>query len=92
MVESNNENRHVARESRRTFLRSSSVAAIGSSLASDFATSRDVHAAGSDEIRIGLVGCGDRGAGAAFQALTADPQTRLVAVADAFPDRRGTGT
>ncbi|MCC7338296.1 MAG: Gfo/Idh/MocA family oxidoreductase [Pirellulaceae bacterium] len=56
-------------------------------MASDFATSRDVHAAGSDEIRIGLVGCGGRGAGAAFQALTADPQTRLVAVADAFPDR-----
>ena len=47
----------------------------------------DLHAAGSDLLRVGLVGCGDRGTGAATQALTADPHVRLVAMADAFEDR-----
>jgi len=46
-----------------------------------------VHAAGSDLLRVGLVGCGDRGTGAASQALAADSHVRLVAMADAFEDR-----
>jgi len=37
-------------------------------------------------LRVGLVGCGGRGRGAAYNALMADPNTRLVAVADAFPE------
>lgn len=45
------------------------------------------HVAGSDEIRLGLVGCGGRGSGAALQALTADSGTRLVAMADAFENQ-----
>src|SRR3954470_17452968 len=46
-----------------------------------------VHAAGGDLLRVGLVGCGGRGTGAATQALSADPDVRLVAMADAFEDR-----
>jgi predicted dehydrogenase len=46
-----------------------------------------VHAAGSGTIKIGLVGCGGRGSGAAEQALTADSGAKLVAMADAFADR-----
>jgi myo-inositol 2-dehydrogenase / D-chiro-inositol 1-dehydrogenase len=46
-----------------------------------------VHAAGSSTIKIGLVGCGGRGSGAAEEALKADSGTRLVAMADAFQDR-----
>src|SRR3954469_12512579 len=46
-----------------------------------------VHAAGSDVLRIGLVGRGGRGTGAATQALAADPNVKLVAMADAFEDR-----
>jgi predicted dehydrogenase len=46
-----------------------------------------VHAAGSDVLKIGLVGCGGRGCGAAANALTADANTRLVAVGDAFGDK-----
>ena len=46
-----------------------------------------VHAAGSSTIKVGLVGCGGRGTGAAEQALTADSGTRLVAMADVFADR-----
>lgn len=45
------------------------------------------HAAGSDEIRVGLVGCGGRGTGAAGNAIASAPGVRLVALADAFQDR-----
>lgn len=38
-------------------------------------------------IRVGLIGCGGRGNGAAVQALRADPQAHIVALADIFPDR-----
>ena len=46
-----------------------------------------VHAAGSDLLRVGLVGCGGRGTGAAEQALNADPNVKLVALGDAFENR-----
>jgi myo-inositol 2-dehydrogenase/D-chiro-inositol 1-dehydrogenase len=46
-----------------------------------------VHADGNDTIRIGLIGCGGRGTGAAANALKADPNIRLVAMADTFRDR-----
>lgn len=45
---------------------------------------RPVHAAGSDEIRIALIGAGGRGNGAAQDNVTACENTRIVAVADAF--------
>lgn len=44
-------------------------------------------AAGDDLIKVGLVGCGGRGTGAAVNALTADKNVKLVAMADAFEDR-----
>jgi predicted dehydrogenase len=47
----------------------------------------NVHAGGSGLIRIGLVGCGGRGTGAAAQALNADREAKLVAMGDAFGDR-----
>lgn len=45
---------------------------------------RIAHAAGSDVLRVGLIGCGGRGTGAAVNAMNADPQAKLVALADAF--------
>lgn len=45
------------------------------------------YAGGSDVIRVGLIGCGGRGTGAALQSLTAAPETQLVAMADVFNDR-----
>ncbi len=70
----------VSSPSRRDLLRTAAVASTLSALPS-------VHAAGSDVLKIGLVGCGGRGTGAATQALAADPQVKLVAMADAFQDR-----
>lgn len=44
-------------------------------------------AGNSETIKVGLIGCGGRGTGAATQAIKADPNTRLWAVADAFADK-----
>lgn len=68
--------------SRRHFLRT--AAAVGGSV---LALQRGAHAAGSDILKVGLIGCGSRGAGAASNAINADPGVRLVALADAFGDR-----
>jgi myo-inositol 2-dehydrogenase / D-chiro-inositol 1-dehydrogenase len=44
-------------------------------------------AAKPEKLRLGLIGCGGRGYGAVADALLADPQVELVAIADLFPDR-----
>jgi predicted dehydrogenase len=48
------------------------------------------YAAGTDEIRIGLIGCGGRGTGAAMNCLQSAEGVKLVAMADAFQDRLDT--
>src|SRR5437879_4973830 len=78
-------------KNRRDFLKLTAAATAGAATGS-LAISRSAHAAGSthagsDVLRIGLIGCGGRGGGAAANALGADPNTRLVAMADAFGDR-----
>ena len=45
------------------------------------------HAAGDETIKIALVGCGARGAGAASQALKTKGSVKLWAMADLFEDR-----
>jgi predicted dehydrogenase len=71
---------------RRDFLRTSAALA-GTAVLGELAISRSAHAAGSDDIKIGLIGCGGRGTGAAMNALNAGPDIRLVALADVFPDK-----
>ncbi|MDB5334936.1 MAG: hypothetical protein JWN70_555 [Planctomycetaceae bacterium] len=70
---------------RRRFLETSSVAVVGS--LATLALPQGVHAAGSDLLKVGLIGCGGRGSGAAVQALKADANVKLWAMADAFDDR-----
>jgi predicted dehydrogenase len=71
---------------RRQFLKQSSLA-----LAAGAAAVQPGNLAGpvpEDQIlRVGLVGCGGRGTGAAAQALMADSKVRLTALGDAFEDR-----
>src|SRR5690606_30298980 len=45
------------------------------------------YAAGSDEIRVGLVGCGGRGTGAVLDAVKSSEGVKLVAMADLFQDK-----
>lgn len=72
--------------SRRTFL-ASAVAAPAVMGALGVQRSAWGAAGGDDRLRIGLIGCGGRGTGAAVQALTADSGATLHAMGDLFPDR-----
>jgi predicted dehydrogenase len=47
------------------------------------------YAQGSDEIRVGVVGCGGRGSGAAHDCVNSSPGVKIVALADSFKDRLG---
>jgi len=73
--------------SRRGFLHSSASAAVGGAFASQIGLADDVSAAGgNNRLRVGLIGCGERGAGAAVNALTADSNVELSAMGDLFHD------
>ncbi len=71
---------------RRNFLKTS--AAAGAALSAPAILSGNLFAAeNSETLRIGLVGCGGRGSGAAEQALNADKNVVLTAMGDAFSER-----
>ncbi|MEX2218731.1 MAG: Gfo/Idh/MocA family oxidoreductase [Phycisphaerales bacterium] len=71
---------------RRAFVKSSAAIAGGVILAPGL-LARGAWAGGQETIRIGVIGSGDRGTGAAVNALEADPAVRIVALADLFPER-----
>jgi len=81
------EDRKESRTTRRDFLKASTVAVVGGAVASRLGEVPAVYAAGSDEIRVGLIGCGGRGTGAAEDAIKAAPGVKLVAMADVFKDK-----
>lgn len=70
--------------SRRDFLKGSALAGV--TLASGLGT-MNVHASSNETIKVGLIGCGGRGTGAALDAMAADENIQLVALGDAFKDR-----
>ena len=71
---------------RRDFLKTSTAAAVAGGVAAHLGSVPAVHAAGSDTLRIGLIGCGGRGRGAADNCIEAAENVKLVAMADAFRD------
>jgi len=80
--------------SRRQFVAGSAAAAASTALvgcaappAAPMSAPAGAHARGEERIRVGLIGCGGRGTGAASQALHADPAAVLVAAGDVFMDR-----
>ena len=68
--------------SRRNFLKVSAATTAGLMATGNFA-----YAAGSDALRVGLVGCGGRGTGAARDAVVGAENVQVVAMADLFEDR-----
>ena len=71
--------------SRREFLKSSSTAAFAGAIAAPHFFTSSSHAASPGEtLKVGLIGCGGRGTGAAAQALKADSTVELFAVGDVF--------
>ncbi len=71
---------------RRDFLKTSAIATGGAALIVPTGFSSSLFASGDDTIKVGLIGCGGRGTGAAGQALSTNGNVKLTAVGDAFPD------
>lgn len=71
-------------KTRRDFLK---TAAAGATAAATLANLANVHAAGSDTIKVGLIGCGGRGNGAVHNVLHSAPNVQIVAIGDAFSFR-----
>lgn len=74
--------RCVGNFSRREFLNAAGAAAVLAATAP-----APARAATTQTLKIGLIGCGNRGTGAVVDAIRADSNTVLTAVADLFPDR-----
>ena len=70
--------------SRRQFIKSSAVSGAAAAL---LASGNYAYAEGSSKIRIGLIGCGGRGTGAAADALQADPGAVLVSMGDVYKSK-----
>jgi predicted dehydrogenase len=80
---SNPETITMTQPTRRQFLETTTKAAAATTLAA--ASTQIVHAAEDNTIRVGLVGCGGRGTGAAVNALSVENgPIKLVAMADVF--------
>lgn len=68
--------------SRRDFVRAAATGVVAGAMP------RFVFGAQADRpLKIGMVGCGGRGTGAAQNAMTADPNVKVIALADLYPDR-----
>ncbi|MGE4178587.1 MAG: Gfo/Idh/MocA family protein, partial [Limisphaerales bacterium] len=74
-------------DTRRTFLKRTSAVAAGLAAAPYISVAPRAFAANSDTLKVGLVGCGGRGTGAASQTLEADKNVVLHAMGDIFEDR-----
>lgn len=86
MAEKPQENRGE-RTSRRDFIKASSALMAGGAVGS-LSMARSANAAGSDVIRMGLIGCGGRGTGAATDAVKgSDGTAKIVAMGDVFEDQ-----
>ncbi len=81
----NAERKPLPGQDRRRFLEKSLLFTSGS--IGMLSVARAAHGAGSETLKLGLIGCGGRGAGAVSDAFQADPGTILVAMTDVFEDR-----
>src|SRR5262245_14454988 len=79
----NNSKRSQNSVSRRDFLKTSAASAASAAM---LASGNYAFAAGSDVIKVGIIGCGGRGSGAVVNALESSPGVELMAMADLFPD------
>ena len=74
--------------SRRNFLKLSGSTVAASTLGFNvMANPYPSHLFNADTLKVGIIGCGGRGTGAAVQALKADKNVFLVAMSDVYEDR-----
>lgn len=74
-----------SQSTRRNFIKGSSAAIVGTALSSSMTNS--AYAAGSDQVRFALIGCGGRGQGAVSDIIKSKGNVQLVGVADAFHNK-----
>ena len=67
---------------RRDFIKTTAAASVAAAVSG----SSILYAAGTEKIRVGLIGCGGRGTGAAIDCVEASPDVVITALADLFPD------
>ncbi len=87
MAKEKNADQSSKRPSRRKFMKDTSILVAAGAVAGPLQRANAAHPFGDDTIRIGLIGCGGRGSGAAAQAMNTAGPTKLVAVGDAFDNR-----
>lgn len=73
----------VSSLNRREFCKTAAAASVAAVMPGNLGA----FAGGSDAIKIGVIGCGGRGTGAAVDCLSADPGVEIVALGDLVPDR-----
>ena len=74
--------------SRRQFIKTAGIVAVGSTLPrTSVLGSNATWTSNSNTLKVGLIGCGGRGTAAAGEAINADPNVIITAMADAFGDR-----
>ncbi|MGK6352870.1 Gfo/Idh/MocA family protein [Parapedobacter sp. DT-150] len=76
--------------SRRAFIKTAGTAMAIMPLANPLGFSNELFPQRKKVLKIGLIGCGGRGTGAAAQAMKADPDVQLVAMGDIFEDQIAT--
>ncbi len=72
---------------RRDFIKNTALVAGGVAFGQQSMASSFFNNGVNDEIKVAVIGCGGRGTGAAFQAMSVKENVKLVAMADAFRDR-----
>lgn len=70
---------------RRDFIKKSAFAAMATTLS--YPSFLSASPKTDDVLKVGLIGCGGRGTGAAVQALKADSNVVITALGDIFPDK-----
>ncbi len=68
---------------RRDFIKTTAAASLAAAIPGNLG----LFAQGSDALRIGVIGCGGRGTGAAIDCLSSSPGIEIVALGDLVPDR-----
>lgn len=78
---------NIGKSDRRAFLQQTGAAVLTSAITMNIANATKPFAPKTSTLKIGLIGCGGRGTGAALQALKADKDVVITVMADVFSDR-----
>jgi predicted dehydrogenase len=82
-----NNNKNTSQQSRRGFMKAASIVSAGIAVGGVVTAPPAVHAAGSDVIKVGLIGCGGRGMGSLVDRIKVGDAIKIVALCDANRER-----